>query len=280
MKTLLVIIALSLSACSKTSNPEDFGKEIFLLLKSQNMDKLSALAPTEDDFYLMLAKRNEHSNEFAGLTPSEIAKHAALLKSEIKNNTEEIISFGKLHGGWNSSSLEKVDVRHFDDQHKSSEYSSSAAIVLHINFNSKRYKIVFNNLVRAERGWFIMEPPKWAGLEYDPQFEKLLGKTTKLHRGQLLSCLDLDSLIIVEAIHAVESERHNVIKLFKEGKCDITELSTGLTVTIIELSKHYSSDYLKGKSKVPFDYIKISYELDGKKQDKWTFGHSILPLPQ
>lgn len=278
MKTVLIIIAFALSACSNKDNPEEFGKEVFKLLKAQNMDKLSALAPTEDDFYLMLAKRNEHSNELAGLTPSEIAKHVAHLKNEIKNNTEEILSFGKLHGGWDGASLEKIDIKHFDEQQKSSEYSSSAVIDLHINFNSKHYKIVFNSLARAERGWLIMEPPKWAGLAYDPQFERLLGKTTKVHSAAFLACSDLSTLGFVEAMHAVEIVRQSIVEIFEEDKCTISELTSELTVTIVELDKSYSSDYLKGKSDLPFNYVKVSYELNGKKQSQWI-SSGIITFP-
>lgn len=263
----VLLTTLLLVACGGNT-PESFGETAFSHLKAQNIEELNNLAANEDDYFSLIAERNKTSEEQINATPKDVEQIARKNQQKVNKSIDDIIAYGKMNGGWDDASLVKVEVK------QSEKEPNEADVYINVDMNGKHFRIMFDDLAKADRGWVMTDNPRWVGLVYDPKFDKLLEQTRTIPAGEnFLSCKTSDDLGFVELM--VNNDPEAVFKLIDENKCMLKQLEADMTVTIDELGS-YTSGYSKGKSDYPFGHVKVSFEIDGQQHSQWVLSDWVI----
>lgn len=271
LKTLFCTLILStfLVACGGEDTPEEFGETLFEHLKNGDKEAFVALSVNEEDFYWMVSQKNKAENTNNTPSPSELKREVTNLKRKISKNIDEIIAYGKMNGGWDNATL--VDVEGTLNE----SFINKMDLFLHIDIEGKQYRVKFDDLLMSERGWVMFDKPRWLGLSYDPQFDKLIGEKLSIKPNNVfVSCktpLDVTSLDILLRGKNNDSE---VSEFLNSGKCTTNKSASQVTVTIEELGEYTMSakdKFAKGEAEFPFEKIKISFEIDGQQKSGWTY---------
>lgn len=271
LKTLFCasIISTLLVACGGT-DPESLGKDLFEKLQSGDKDSITNLSINEDDYYWLISKTNEAKASSKSPTPSEVEKKVKKTKRKVTKNVGDILSYGKMHGGWENASLVKVEVKA-----KETKGIEGADIYLHVEMNEKQYRVLFDDLVNTDRGWVMSDSPRWLGLSYDPQFDKLIGEKLSVKPNNVfVSCKTPLNVTSLDILLRGKNNDSEVSEFLNSGKCSTNKSSSAVTVTIEELGE-YTMDakrkFANNEAEFPFEKIKISFEIDGQQKSGWTY---------
>lgn len=272
LKTLFCasIISTLLVACGGTEDPESFGKHLFEKLQSGDKEAITSLSMNEDDFYWMISKSNEAENTSQSPRPSEVEQNANKIKRKVTKSVGDILSYGKMHGGWENASLVKVEVKE-----REALGVEGADIYLHVEMNEKQYRVLFDDLLKADRGWVMSDNPRWLGLSYDPQFDKLIGEKLAVKPNNVfVSCKTPLHVTGLDILLRGKNNDSEVSKFLNSGKCSTNKSSSAVTVTIEELGEYTMSakeKFANNEAEFPFEKIKISFEIDGQQKSGWTY---------
>ena len=268
-KTLGVLSAsILLVACGSSEDPQAFGEDLFDKLKQGQSEAIIELTANEDDYYWMVSEKSKEGEASKKPSPAEVSQHVAKQKRKVKKAIDEIIAYGKMNGGWDNATLAKVEFDELGDDF-------SQDITLHIEIDEKQYRILFDDVASTDRGHVLADDPRWLGLSYDPQFDKLIGEKLGIKPNKVfVSCETPQYVATLDILLRGKSNNSEVTQFLNSGKCSANKSSSAVTVTSEELGEYtYSSqkNYFNKKAEFPFEEIKISFEIDGQSKSGWTY---------
>ncbi|MBD3668054.1 MAG: hypothetical protein HUJ16_08850 [Kangiella sp.] len=265
----VLLTTLLLVACGGNT-PESFGETAFSHLKANNVEELNNLAANEDDYFSLIAERNKTSEEQINVTPKDVEQIARKNKQKINKSIDDIIAYGKMNGGWDDASLVKVEVKQSENE------PNEADVDIHVDLNGKHYRIMFDDLAKADRGWVMTDNPRWIGLVYDPQYDSLIGKEQTINaNGGFLSCKTAEDLGYAQLMAKADPEA--VMKMIDEKRCMLVKVESEMTATIEELGDYYS-DNLNDPSRYPFSHVKVKFEYNGQQYSQWILSDRVRSI--
>lgn len=265
----VLLTTLVLVACGGNT-PESFGETVFSHLKAQNIEEINNLAANEDDYFSIIAEHNKSSEEQINATPKDVEQIARKNQQKVNKSISDIVAYGKMNGGWDDASLVKVEVK------QSEKEPNEADVDIHVDLNGKHYRIMFDDLAKADRGWVMTDNPRWIGLVYDPQYDSLIGKEQAINaNGGFLSCKTAEDLGYAQIM--VKADPEAVMKMIDEKRCMLVKMESGMTVTIEELGD-YHSDNLNDPSRYPFSYVKVKFEYNGQQYSQWILSDRVRSI--
>ena len=266
--TAVLCASASLIACGGGNDPQAFGEDLFDKLKQGQSEAIVELNANEDDYFWLISNSNKREGIVKKPSPQDVAKRVAKQKRKVEKAVYEIIAQGKMNGGWDSATLTKVEFKDTEADDVTQD------ITLHIDIDGKQYRILFDDVAFTDRGHVLADDPRWLGLSYDPQFDKLIGEQLTISPNTVfVSCKTPLNVLSLDILLRGKSNDAEVTELLNSGKCSSHKSPSAVTVTIEELGEYtFSSQqkYFKKQAEFPFEQIKINYEIDGQKKSGWT----------